>query len=568
MLYLFFITNFLIIISALIGVGILNWSEQDQPLFDRWSDRLIISIWLGIVALALSLFTLAFLVPLSPLVGISTALILIIICNLSACNRKEIIYWQSQLNSKKIIIFSTLTILVVAIMSKAVIAVDTGLYHFGAIKWLREYGIVPGIGLINSRFGFISTWFAFSSPMNSEIFSTRVSATANCLVVTVALWQLFIAGKYILQGEARMPDWFIGIVLTLTLPVLVFSKYMKDILISTSPDIPVILLAQIISWLILSLALQANYHQSLNPCLIPLILGIGIFSIKLSGLPLLVISYLFYVFGHGFTRQKLLIGTSICLILLTPVIVAGILITGCPLYPSQFMCLDTPWSISLEDIVRERKKILFLKSYRFIGEWFNASITNKMMTSIVVISLIAMIFIAKYIWQTKITKTPEGRAFFWIIGLGLTGLIFVLVQSPIIRFTLPYLWIIPGGIIALICDQYSITSKISSQVLTNLYSSKQKLLSASLIVSVITVIFVSNNPDRGLIFPPPFPKQPNLSLSKVNDIDFVYAVRVENTEFQFPLCWDAKLPCSTGKLEDIQLIAPAQGIAGGFINVR
>lgn len=56
---------------------------------------------------------------------------------------------------------------------------DVGLYHFGSIRWLAEHGAVPGLALINSKFGFTSSWFALAAPFNPEIFGSRVSAVTK-----------------------------------------------------------------------------------------------------------------------------------------------------------------------------------------------------------------------------------------------------------------------------------------------------------------------------------------------------------------------------------------------------
>lgn len=40
---------------------------------------------------------------------------------------------------------------------------DTGLYHAQAIRWIEEYGVVPGLANLHSRFGYNSASFALSA---------------------------------------------------------------------------------------------------------------------------------------------------------------------------------------------------------------------------------------------------------------------------------------------------------------------------------------------------------------------------------------------------------------------
>src|ERR1700744_1795677 len=43
---------------------------------------------------------------------------------------------------------------------------DTALYHQPVVRWLSEYGLVRGIGLICFRFALVSSWFAAAAPLN------------------------------------------------------------------------------------------------------------------------------------------------------------------------------------------------------------------------------------------------------------------------------------------------------------------------------------------------------------------------------------------------------------------
>ena len=43
--------------------------------------------------------------------------------------------------------------------SRGYMHVDTGLYHAQAIRWIEEYGVVPGLGNLHSRFAYNSAAF-------------------------------------------------------------------------------------------------------------------------------------------------------------------------------------------------------------------------------------------------------------------------------------------------------------------------------------------------------------------------------------------------------------------------
>ncbi|MEQ9482407.1 hypothetical protein [Coleofasciculus sp. F4-SAH-05] len=94
---------------------------------------------------------------------------------------------------------------------------------------------------------------------------------------------------------------------------------------------------------------------------IPLILSAGAVTIKLSALPLLPIGFLFYLMGNQLTIKikRLLTGSAIVILLLSPMVLYSLTTSGCPLYPSTFMCLDLPWSVSIEKAVKETQPIKF-----------------------------------------------------------------------------------------------------------------------------------------------------------------------------------------------------------------
>ena len=62
---------------------------------------------------------------------------------------------------------------------------DTGLYHAQAVRWLREWGYVPGLGNLHGRLAFNSSWFALSALCNVGPLADRVHHVIN--LVPIAL---------------------------------------------------------------------------------------------------------------------------------------------------------------------------------------------------------------------------------------------------------------------------------------------------------------------------------------------------------------------------------------------
>ncbi len=58
------------------------------------------------------------------------------------------------------ILYALLTLLFAYGSSRGYMHYDTGLYHAQAIRWIEEYGVVPGLANLHSRFGYNSAAFA------------------------------------------------------------------------------------------------------------------------------------------------------------------------------------------------------------------------------------------------------------------------------------------------------------------------------------------------------------------------------------------------------------------------
>lgn len=155
----------LILACFLIGTAILHGVKADC--FTRIGDRFIVSVWLGVVILSVSLLAVSLILPLSSFVGIVVTVSLAAVALRSRSTRTEIVAVLSVLSAKEIFGFISLELGVAAYTSQTITYYDTGLYHFQAIRWLSRFGAVPGLALIHSRFGFTSSWFALAAPFNA-----------------------------------------------------------------------------------------------------------------------------------------------------------------------------------------------------------------------------------------------------------------------------------------------------------------------------------------------------------------------------------------------------------------
>ncbi len=573
MTYFVIVWILLLTTGCWLGIALLNVFQASC--FTRVGDRLIVALWLGTIILSISLLTTSLVLPLSPLVGAILAGSLCLLSLLSKRTRTELLALRSILSKKVILEFLTIAIAISSLTTHQVTWYDTGYYHYQVIQWLEKFGTVPGIALLFPNFGFTSSWFAFAAPLNAEIFDSRVSAVTNGFVLLVATLQFFICLTYCLKRKAYLSDWFMVACSLILLPVVVLVSSLETILVSPSPDIPIIFIVESTVWMILGLSTHKKSFSTMSaraiePGVIPLFLSAGAVTIKLTALPVLLISGLFFIFSRGFRPRRILVAGIVITLVTAPMLISGVITSGCPVYPSSLFCLDLPWSPTLGDIEHISKGTHGVTSWVnsppsgihpwlwSLWHWFNSSIQKQFMALLIPLSIFPIIYLVK---KVKIDQFYEQL---WVILIAVLGIMFITLQSPFFRFAVPYLVLIPAlGIAVYFKDNLEVTfntivERLGSQFLFRNIHSLLPVIYLSLIASIVTSYACINSSQ--LLLPPQIQR---ISFVKKQVNDITYFSPVQNV-----LCWATQLPCTSEVLPNVKLRNSARGIAGGFVRVR
>ncbi|MBD2577585.1 hypothetical protein [Oscillatoria sp. FACHB-1406] len=587
MIYFIAIWTLLAVICWVIGTAVLN--ALNAPEGTSWRLRAIAALWLGTIILAIALLSASLALPLSPLVGGAVAFGGAGIALLSAPTREELKALKARLSPAFLLGYFAIAALVAALMVKQVTWFDTGLYHFGSIRWMEKYGAVPGLALINSKFGFISSWFALAAPLNPESLGSHVTAVTNGFVLLLAIFQLGASLARIIKGEGNIADGLSVIFLAIAIFLMRFTTFMSAISISPSPDIPVIILTGMIAWTMLLIAsydtaslFTANLRTDARA--IPLILATGAVTIKLSALPLLCIAWLFYLFdephkiaansdseplpqlGKANALKRAIKGSAIAGVLLLPMVLVGLVTSGCPLYPSTLMCFNFSWSISIATTVAERTAINGWMSwfdpppagenqwFWLLKEWWNLANFNKVM----IVAIVLSIAIAIYLFKT--IRFNEIRPFIWLFALSGSGIVYIMTQAPLIRFGLGYFIAIPALLLAIVSDKLSHQFPVKlTRNFKNIFLNDRMRWLGLLLVSVAIVGILRNDLRENLFIPPELPRE-EVFEEKVNDIDYFIPADP-------PKCWAATLPCAPEEIsKNVRLRNPDRGLDAGFVN--
>lgn len=599
MLFLMVAWASLILVCFLIGTAILHWVKADC--FTQIGDRFIVAVWLGVVILSVSLLAVSLVLPLSSFVGIVVTLVLVALSLRSPGTRTDLIALLSGLSARWTLGFIILELGVAAFVSQVVTHYDTGLYHFQAIRWLSRFGAVPGLALIHSRFGFTSSWFALAAPFNTGIFEARIGALTGGFAFLLATLHFLISFTRVWKNKENFEDWFVVILSFLYLPIM--SWYRMQV--SSSPDVPIIILTGIVIWIIIILntKIKTDKKYTKYALIIPLILSAGLVTIKLSALPLLFGSAFFYIFSSQFSLRRVLLGIAIAFLLLLPLLGFGIITSGCPIYPSSLMCLDLPWSLGAQNAKEMSQTIqdwarwsgqppVNANYWSWLGNWVQS---EKPGTFMIIFSILSTIGIV------RISNKGQIRGQNYVLALGGSGIAFMMYGAPSLRFGLGYLCLLPAWLMAVYCNTESPFMARAVLVISGLSicwlglaKTGLLILGATLIVylfiwfyryklthkvflilllALISIIplkryievnrqDITNNQLRILVPPKmQMPKQAELLNKQINDIKYVALDLTLGNQ-----CWAAELPCTPSlTYENIKLRVPEGGIGAGFV---
>jgi hypothetical protein len=239
-------------------------------------------------------------------------------------------------------VFVTLLLLVTISYSanKEIEHADTFIYHFNAVKWVKEYAVVPGLANLHGRLGFNSSFFLFAAMTEVGFYENESAhvALSFFMVMCAIHWFFLISSPQELVRKK--------IFCLLTFPYILTHVFFKLNITSLATDNPTAILILLFCLLILD-----NVKFKL---LILIPLSALIMTFKLSGMIVvgiglvLLAGYLLDIFYR--TQEQRHLKYLLISVLLFFVIIAGFVgrnavVSGWLIYPFPIGNLHLPWSV-------------------------------------------------------------------------------------------------------------------------------------------------------------------------------------------------------------------------------
>ncbi len=258
--------------------------------------------------------------------------------------------WKAWSRSKKIL-FVVLVLLWAYFTSRGYIHVDTDLYHAQSIRWLEEYGVVPGLGNLHERFAYNSSFFAVSALYSMKFVLGQSMHGVNgffALLLTITVLDITKSWKrrrFILSDYARAA-------------AIYYLTTIIDEVVSPATDyfIMCMVFFIIIKWLD---CLGGKNQQSIVPYALLCVAGVYALTIKLTaGLILLLVIKPAYELLKKKQWREILLYLGMGLLVAIPWFARTVVISGWLVYP--FPALDLfnfDWEMKAELIAIDAAQI-------------------------------------------------------------------------------------------------------------------------------------------------------------------------------------------------------------------
>ena len=229
--------------------------------------------------------------------------------------------------SASLILFFIVWAIILLINAGPTMMDDTESYHIQSIKWIKEYGSVPGIVNLHVRFGFNSSWFS-SVALFSFSSKTTGGFTVMNSVISVWLCYWFIEKFNQFRKENNVQGAFA--ILSIFIVSLVIWSLIKGNAATTNYDF-------ITTFIVLIFFTEVFFSEKTSPSIEWIIWPVYLLTVRLINFPLLLLSlFAFILFIKQQQHRQLLSPLAYCFLLIFPFIIRSIIISGYPFYPATF----------------------------------------------------------------------------------------------------------------------------------------------------------------------------------------------------------------------------------------
>ncbi len=384
-------------------------------------------------------------------VGLLANLILLLICLLGIVwYHKEFVEhfktFRLTITIKRALPIAILFLLFAYGTSYGMIHYDTGLYHAQSIRWIEEYGVVPGLGNLHSRLAYNSSAFCLSALYSMAFLGGQ---SYHCCAGFLAFLLAVVCGEAFKKERIKRP-------LLSDMARVIAVYYLLNIfdeMISPASDYFMVLMVFfiIIKWL----DLIEEKEESYLPYALLSVMAVIVVSVKLSGalILLLVLKPAVMMIKEKRTKEIFkFLGLGVLSI--APFLVRNVILSGWLVYP--FTSVDLfdfdfkipkgmadydakeiqVWGRGFSDVTRYDETVM-----SWLPEWITKlDSINKLFLVLAISGVILLVFLLGY----AIFKRKKEMIDYLHVSVTLVVcFLFWLFTAPLIRYGCIFLWLVP-----------------------------------------------------------------------------------------------------------------------------
>lgn len=319
---------------------------------------------------------------------------------------------------------------------------DSDLYHAQSIRWIEEYGVVPGLGNLHERFAYNSSFFALSALFSMKFLcGISMHTMSGFFALVLSITALDVAKswknkKFLLTDYAR-----VGLIYYLIT--------IMDEVVSPASDYSImcVIFFIVIKWLDL---LEKN-EKNVAPYALLCVLGVYALTLKLTAglIILLVIKPLYHLIKEKKIKD-ILIYLFVGLIVAIPWFARTVIISGWLLYPFPTLDLfNFDWEMNAAGIKLDAAQIttwgralydaslVDLPITEWFPNWFRTTLSGTEKGLLLACFLCLIIYVVDLV-ITVCRKRREQFDILLVVGCILLSYLFWQFSAPLIRYGYAY----------------------------------------------------------------------------------------------------------------------------------
>lgn len=427
-------------ISLGLGVGVSEFSNKIFGYRIKRIDNLLMA-GLAIATVYAQIFSLF------AGVGLAANIILVVCCVLIYVFRGKKLrksYFTSEERIKPGIIIAVviLVLLWAYFTSRGYMHYDSDLYHAQSIRWIEEYGVVPGLGNLHERFAYNSSFFALSALFSMKFLcGSSMHTMSGFFALVSSITALDIARswknkKFLLTDYARAG-------------LIYYLVTIMDEVVSPASDYSImcVIFFIVIKWL----DLLEKSEKNITPYALLCVLGVYALTLKLTaGLIILLVMKPLYHLIKEKKVKDILLYLLMGLIVAIPWFARTVIISGWLLYP--FPALDLfnfDWEMNAAVIELDAAQIttwgralynvslVDLPITQWFPNWFRTTLSGTE-KGLILGCLFALIIYLVDLVITICRKRRERFDIILVVGCILLSYLFWQCSAPLIRYGYAY----------------------------------------------------------------------------------------------------------------------------------